>query len=286
MQIKCLLNSPIKQVTGHLLEPRSPLEGKERTGSVHCPIQIGSPIFPPASPISEVNSNKVKADSNTSNCSLSQGVKNLWPRSAQCGPLSLDTGNSPDPMLLKTMSGKRKPASENLLSLGLGPSKGTVRPIGKRLKTMLDQETWTRLNQTYTSAITLTSAEYGWTLYNQLLWTDVVQFFGARLGLESHIEPGLSQEMTVILRIRVQSSGAATSIRMLLLSMSLEELSISRICSAGLTDILSEWKSKDPRSHSPRLNLLSRRTYIRENGTRSLIPQHLLHLKEDLELSK
>jgi len=69
-------------------------------------------------------------------------------------------------------------------------------------------------------------------------------FTGVELAVVNRNELGKKREYTLILKIPVQSSGAATVTRSKLLSMNFEVASILATCCDGLIVIQSSWKSK------------------------------------------
>ncbi|AYP28915.1 MAG: hypothetical protein [Saothovirus cruti] len=238
---------------------QSPTAAKGPIGLGHCQMPLGFRHSLKECAMCEASLNKVKVGSNTIRYSSSPIGRCLWPRSEECGPLSLDTGSLPDPKPPRTTFGKISHALESPLNLVKGPSREIQALTGNKSRGSLNQVSWKRSPETYTSVIILTSAVSGQTLYNQLLWTECVQYFGAQLVQESRIEPGDSPVMMHSVKIHVQSSGAATSVKLMLLSMNFEEVLTFRTCCAGSTNIRSEWKSKDPVSPSwPRRSLSPR----------------------------
>lgn len=227
----------------------------------------GGRVCQKESPTSVDNSKREPVACDIFNCSSSSARKLLWPPLGDSGRRMSGIGNSPDPRQRKTMFGRKTPESESHLNSENDRSDEIARLTGNRSEGTLNSVDWTRSLQMYTFAIILPCAEYGVTLYNQLLWSDLVQFSGARLGLGSRIEPGEEQAMRHILKIRVPSSGAATKVKILLYSMNLEELSMSLTSSGGLTSIRSAWRLKEEQSPSLVRSYTSRRTCTPPPGT-------------------
>jgi len=81
-------------------------------------------------------------------------------------------------------------------------------------------------------------------LVKRLVLKELLMFSGDQLVLERVEEPGTRPEWMLTLKIREPNGGADTVVRKTLLSMNLEEVLISPICSDGLTGIRSLWKQK------------------------------------------
>lgn len=118
----------------------------------------------------------------------------------------------------------------------------------------------------YLFVIMVISQELGETIYDQLRWTEPVQYSGVQLGQARAIVLGVEQGWTVTLRIPLPNGGVVTEVKELLLSMSLEESSTYPTYSGGWTSIQSVWKPREALYPSPRVSFGSQATYTQEIG--------------------
>jgi len=87
-------------------------------------------------------------------------------------------------------------------------SKETQPSIGNVSEQTPKQDASKTSPEMYMYVITETCAGSAATLYNRLLWSDTLQYFGGRLALESLIVPGDWPEILHTVKILGQNSGA------------------------------------------------------------------------------
>lgn len=233
----------------------------------------GSQIYPNPATTSKVKKNKEKVDSNITKSSSLPTKRKVSPKLKKYSEALLGTGNSPVAKQRKTMSGKKLAVLVNNMNLAKDLSKETINKTGKKSNKMQSLATLMPSPEIFTSNITTTSVESGQTIFNQLAWTDLVQFSGAQLTLVNHIGHGGLPEQTSSVKIHVVSSGMATQVKALLLSMNLEELSTLRTCYGGLTSIHVSWKLKEVQNHSWQPSTISHPTLNRGVGTQTWTPK-------------
>lgn len=129
---------------------------------------------------------------------------------------------------------KRNSVIKNLLS----------QPIGIQSEKKRKLETLTPSPQMFIYGIIMDSKESLKTMYDRLLWSEPVQYFGAQLEQAKVTAPGKKPVFKLTLRIRLRNGGMDTEIKNMLSSMNFEELSTSRMYLDGSTSILSRWKLK------------------------------------------
>lgn len=132
--------------------------------------------------------------------------------------------------------------------------------IGRPSNSLLSKATWKKFLPIYMFVATINCGELAKTIYDQWLWSALVQFSGAVPVLESHEELGKKRAWKLTLRIQTASFGTVTEITNMWSSMNFEVQSAYPICCDGLTDIHVSLKLKDrqscfaqPKSGSPRI---------------------------------
>lgn len=135
----------------------------------------------------------------------------------------------------------------------------------------------------YIFVITQVSEELAQTMHDQLLWSEVVQFCGARLELVKVTEPGKPLAWRLILKIPLPSGGVDTRAKKMLLLMNLEELSTYRIFYDGWTSIQSVWKLKDRPYLLKQRRSISPQTFTPEVGIPTLMRRRTKRWSEDFE---
>ena len=157
-------------------------------------------------------------------------------------------------------------------NLEASPLEETPPRIGTPSSATLSEATWTQFPQMYIYGITLVSRESQRTMYNRLLWSELVQYSGVQLERGKVIELGKRPVWKLTLRTHLQSGGMDTEVKNMLSLMNLEELSTSRIYCDGSTSILSRWKQKEVRSPFSPNGSGSPPTYTQQVGTPNSIP--------------
>lgn len=140
------------------LQCQSPLESKAPIGSVRCPMLPGFQHSMKECPIYGDNLKKARVGCNTTRYSSSPVGKLLWPRSGECGPLTLDIGSSLDLKQPKTTFGKISHALETPMNSETARLEETARLTGMKLKGSLNGVNWTRSQETCLFVIIPTSA--------------------------------------------------------------------------------------------------------------------------------
>jgi len=97
----------------------------------------------------------------------------------------------------------------------------------------------------FTYAVTTNCEELAQTIYDRLLWSELVQFYGVELVQGNRVRLGKQRECKLTLRTHDQNFGMDTKITDMLSWMNLEEALTSLTCSSGWIDIQSSWKLKD-----------------------------------------
>lgn len=145
--------------------------------------------------------------------------------------------------------GKKKPASKARSSnLERFHAEEIARQTGKPYDAAPLKETWNLSLPMCTFAVTVNCAGLAKTIYDQWLWSGLVQFSGAEPQLESLEELGKKPVYKLTLKIRTANFGTVIETINMLSSMNLEVASVYPICSDGWTDIRVSLKLKDPRS--------------------------------------
>lgn len=221
-------------------------EDKASFGSEQFHTPIGRPLIRTESIGFVANRNGAQEATNTGRSWSPSPARNLWPDARPSWDLQ-DTGSSPDQMLPETTSGKKTPEwPEPSLNLGQNHSEETPLLNGTNSGTSLSLEISWRSPRTYEYVITQLSEESAKTILHQMRWSELVMSSSGQLEQGSREKLGWMPVWTVILKIRTPSFGADMLIRNMLLSMNLEEESISVTSSAGSTVIRSMWNLKDP----------------------------------------
>lgn len=84
--------------------------------------------------------------------------------------------------------------------------------------------------------------------YDQLVWSELFQYFGVELELGSHVEPGKKRVWKLTLKTPTANFGMVTKVTDMLSLMNFAEESQSVTYLDGSIGIQSLWKSKDPAS--------------------------------------
>ncbi|AIF34819.1 hypothetical protein [Sewage-associated circular DNA virus-7] len=220
-------------------------EGKESTGCSPSPTRSSRRTYPRLSPGFADNSNSVLEGTSIGRPSWRSARRVLWPRSKQssappCMP------KSPDPLPPVTTFGRKILESpEPSSSSESGPSNATIpetgMPSGKWPLPAISVESplvfgFRVIGLCGPSALTIRS---------RLEWSELASYSGVVLGLESLAALGTKPVWTLTLRIQTQNFGVGTMVRETLLSMNLEEESMSLTSSDGSTAIQSTWKLKE-----------------------------------------
>jgi len=130
--------------------------------------------------------------------------------------------------------------------------------------------TWNNAIRQYEFCITDPCVQFLVTMQSQLLSYVQQKSIGVQLELGNLDEHGMKQDCwSLTLRIPGPSFGVATEVRQMLLSMNFEEVSTYPISLDGLTDIQSEWNSKDHLPVYVPKDSGSRATFIPESGIQS-----------------
>lgn len=109
------------------------------------------------------------------------------------------------------------------------------------------------------------------TMLDLLGLIDSVPSSGVKLELESRIKHSLKREMERTLRVLQLSSGMATKVKNMLLSMNFEEQSVSSTFYDGQINILAWWKSKDQLRHCELQRFGSPAISPSKSGTKDLM---------------
>lgn len=215
-------------------------EDRESTGSELSPEMTGSPVYRRASLTSEDNLNLETLGTNIG--------RSLWPvsennpyQASEESSLELDTGNSPDQRPPTPMFGRRTRGTANRLNLGNVRLNAIALPTGIKLECLLAEDRLMKFPVIFSYAIMDLSFVYGPTIYNQLLNSVPVKYFGVQLVLENHVPPGQMLDHRLILRIPDLSSGVVTLVNQELSLMNLEVGSTSHTCYDGWIVIHVEW---------------------------------------------
>lgn len=213
------------------------------------------------------SSNWVPTDSSTGRSLFPPQIKLEVPTSSE--PLAhLPTSSYQGPPQPTSTSGRMTPESmEPSSNLDNASFSASPIPTGTVFDSALFRETLMEYQMTYTFAATINCGGSARIIYDQLLWSGLVQFSGGRLGLASRERPGKMPVWTLILKLPQPSSGMVTEARNMLSSMNFEELSKSLTCSDGSIDTRVSLKLKDRHSCCEQLGSGSRQTSIPGSGT-------------------
>ena len=105
------------------------------------------------------------------------------------------------------------------------------------------------------------------TMHDQLHWSELVQFSGARLAPERVDELGKKLESMPTLKIRELSGSMVTVVKKMLLSMNFVEVSIFPTSYGGSTAIRSLWKKKVLKCRCKQQSFGSRPIFLQNNGS-------------------
>lgn len=259
----------------------SPLQDKAHIGWVPSPNILGPHSSPLVYPISRANLKKGREDFDIGNCSSLQRPSIPSDPWSPCLLRSSGIGSLRGPLPRKLMFGKSRQEWANLSSLDLDRSAEILQPIGIPSDHSQLPGRWGKFLVTYSYVITDLSRPLRRTIANRLLSKDPQLYYGAELVLESRCALGVKPERQHILKILVPSSGVATAIRKMLLSMSFEVQSTFRTFSDGLIVIRSEWRLKVEADHLSQSSSGSLPISTPVSGIRNSIPQHLKRYVED-----
>lgn len=224
------------------------------TGSVQSPpLWNGLPLLnsPTTSIGSVVKRNLEKEGSDTTRCLWrSAGISGCMDSDC-CSP---DTGNLPDLLLPKNMSGKKTPGSpERSSSSELGPSNETRKWIGPKCDELQSQEISPPSPRMCTLNITILCEELLLTMLGRWLASGLAMSSGARLVLVSLGVLGKKRRYKLTVKTLCQSGGKTkltVGVDMLESAMSLSTsfgvFSLLRTSFDGSTAIQSEWREKEP----------------------------------------
>lgn len=205
----------------------------------------GSLEFVLASSIFEDNSNVARVGSNITRFVSSLRESSPQRVSRNSSHQLLDIGSSPEAPPPSPTYGRRRLVSVSPLNLGRSHSSAIPMSIGTLLDNVPLEEIMLESPAIFTFDIILRSVQLLQIIYDQLLSSENVLFSGVELVRVSRVRLGRRRVPKPTLRIRVPSSGAATAVKSVLLSMNLEEASIFHTYYAGRTVTLSEWRLKD-----------------------------------------
>lgn len=221
-------------------------DAKESSGLEPSPSPIGRLYKMMGSNGFVANMNGAQGDSNTGRSWSPSPPRNLWQHASSSWDRP-GTGNLADPMQPPSTCGRKTPElKEANLNSGRDHSEETPHLNGTTSGTSLLLETSWRSPRTYAYVITQLSEESAKTILHQMRWNELVASSSGQLEQGSREKLGWMPVWTLILKIQTPSFGADMLIRNMLLSMNLEEESISVTSSAGSTVIRSMWNLKDP----------------------------------------
>lgn len=214
------------------------------TGSSQYPITISSPMSQSESLGSEDSWSSVQEASSTGRSSLDSHASNPFEES----PESLEPNsmqNLPGLKRQRTMSGRMTPrfrarGSNSAVNL----SNAVTRQIGNEHGTSPQQATSWVFQHPSVFLITGLSEPSSKTLWLQLLQSVLFKSTGARLELGKVAVHGKRREWTLTLSLPLLSSGMATEVSTMLLSMNFVELSRSPTSCDGWIGTRSWWITK------------------------------------------
>lgn len=179
------------------------------------------------------------------------GIGNSWSATRKSDdledvlpPSQVGTGNSPKLEQPATMCGKKTRMSTGGSNSGRNRSMLPTQRTGKGSGNGPARVLFPRSRQESEFVLIELSDQSRQITLNQLEWSELVSYTGVQLEQVSHGELGMKRAWTLTLRTHGTSSGAATKVKNMLLSMNFEVLSTSHTCSAGWIGTRSEWKLK------------------------------------------
>lgn len=221
-------------------------EGKVATGSVRSlKIKIGNPGCEKESNILPARKRKVRLGMSTGRFFSSQRESNPFEVSQDCGDQLSVIGSSQDLQQLKNMSTKKTPELGSPSSSEVSLSIETPCPIGRSYDHKLKKENWTKYRPIFSVDITGFSKQSKLIIVRRIGGNAKLNAFGAQLEVVNQVALGPKPEKKCILRILARSSGVATEVKRILLSMSSEAGSTFLICLDGWTGTHAQWKLKE-----------------------------------------
>lgn len=178
------------------------------------------------------------------------------------------TGNFRDQVPPVNTSGRKIHVSpEPSLNLEPNPLTDPTRPTGSPSGPWPRPEITWPSRRKFVFRVTGLSEASRLTMLNQAQWNELAMFSGVQLEQASQGELGNLVEWTLTLKTLGPSSGAATAIKKLLLSMNFGAVLTSHTCSDGWIVTQSLWKSKaEPLYFAPKRST-SLPTWNQNNGT-------------------
>lgn len=165
-----------------------------------------------------------------------------WPPSQE----RLDTLSPPGLQPPMTTSSRRTQESGNHLNSDQDHSSATQPLTGIEFVYWQLPETWNKSRVKFSFDIITPFPGLGPTIVNLLLFNDRSTVSGVQVEQESHTVLGTRLETMRTLKIRAPNFGAAMIINDMLSWMNFEVLLTYPTYFDGWTNILSQWKSKDP----------------------------------------
>lgn len=244
----------------------TPIADREFSGASQYPATPTSPIYQRESDGSEDSESSEQEDLTTGSSSVHSSPSS---HSEEYGSTSAPTmPNSPVPNQPTITFGRKTPVSkERNLSSEQNQWPSIRKSIGTMSGKRLLEGTCPPFQQVSEYVVTLPFEQSPLFMFNVKTWLAAQSCTGEVRGLGNPVKLGNMRAKTIILRILEQSSGMATKVKRMLLSMNIEETSPSATCFAGSTTLQSEWRSKDlPSLSKPNVSGL-RVTFRQDNGT-------------------
>lgn len=220
-------------------------DDRESTGSELSLEMTGNPVYRRESVTSE--------DSLNLESLVTDIGRSLWPvsennpyRESDDSSRELDTGSSPDQRPPTPMFGRRIRGTATRLNLENGRLNEIALPTGIKSECLHVQERLMKFPLIFSYEIMDLSFAFGPTIYNQLLNSVPVKYFGVQLVLENRVPHGQTLDSRLILKIPDLSSGVVTLVNQELLLMNLEVGSTSHTCYDGWIVIHAEWNLRVP----------------------------------------
>jgi len=220
-------------------------EDRESIGSERYLEMTGNPVYRRESVTSEDNLNLESLDIDTGRSLWPVSENNPYARSNSSLTES-DIGSFPAPPPLMHTFGRRTPEMVNPLNWERDLYDAIALPIGIRSELTRARARLMTFQPTYTFDTTPLSVESGLIIYNQLLQSELVRYFGVQLELVNLEQRGLREVSKLTVRIQELNSGVAIRVSRMLSSMNFEVQSTSHTYFDGWIGIRVEWSLRDP----------------------------------------
>lgn len=218
---------------------------KPDTGSALSRETCGSPAYPVELGISPASPSWELKDTGIGNYSCPSTPRKLWRRSNSPSEFKGCMLKPPVPLQPRIIAEKKTQEMESRLNLERNHSVGIMALTGIELKRWRKQVDLMKSQVIFSFGITEPLLILQQIMSRLQAMKSLSSFITVRLEPAKAVEHGAKRAYLHTLRIQGPNFGVATAVMSTLLSMNLEVVLMSRTCSGGWIDILSELRLKE-----------------------------------------